>query len=422
MPNRCVNLDWLEVYAIEIGQRDPEYFTALGYEVKVRAYGSPQYRQMFTIYENGFPTIEIRRDPYSLRSQGGIFPKGACHLRLSNRSCYMMQPVRFLYQFMLAHGFRYQSISRIDIALDFNEFDSGKKPETFISQIMKEEVAKINQPRINAHGKEYCSTDISIHGTDSWHRRVWNSIKWGSPTSCVTTKMYNKTLELKQVHDKLYIRDVWEQAGLDTSRDIWRIEFSINSQGQTLSDKRGGGYIKKNLSDYETRFQLLFQWQILANKYFHFKKKVRTNRGGWQRKDRCPDVFLFDIHPDAETWNPVRNPPQFHEPTRTLKMLVKRLMETWEDIKIDRVIRNNALDLAKHYIYVSQMSDTEMKRSEARMLEIEHKLPLTLELRPDMTSTAWESYNKGKLDEAEMRMLRRLQTKYGDGHKYGLPF
>ena len=56
---KLVNLDWLEVYCLEPAGRampDATFFVAQGYEVKAREYGTPQYREMFTIFDGGhFP-------------------------------------------------------------------------------------------------------------------------------------------------------------------------------------------------------------------------------------------------------------------------------------------------------------------------------------------------------------------------------
>lgn len=84
---KCINLDWLEVFCIEDGYLDPNYFQNLGWNVCVREYGTPLYKQMFTLLnEHGKPFLEIRRDPYSLKENGGIFEKGSCHIRLANRT------------------------------------------------------------------------------------------------------------------------------------------------------------------------------------------------------------------------------------------------------------------------------------------------------------------------------------------------
>ena len=86
--NRCINLDWLEVFAKEPAALNPDYFRAAGYNVNVREYGTPQYAQMFTLSLGALPLLEIRRAPYSLKSQGGIFETGAMHIRLCNNTCY----------------------------------------------------------------------------------------------------------------------------------------------------------------------------------------------------------------------------------------------------------------------------------------------------------------------------------------------
>lgn len=393
---RCCNLDWLEVYCLEPkGQpRDPAYFSELGYEVKQRAYGSPQYRQMFTIIEDKFPVIEVRRDPYSLRSQGGIFPANACHIRLSNRTCYFVEPITFLRRFLIAHGFLYQSISRIDICLDFNEFDDGTSPEKFIKRYMKGELAKINQCNLSAHGK------------DKWRERVWNSLKWGAPTSAITTKIYNKSLELSEVHDKFYIRDAWSEAGLDCNRDVWRIEFSINSQGQTLQNKRSGEYVKKDLTAYDTRERLLFNWEILATKYFHFKTVVDG-----QRKDRCPDFPTIKItNPFAEVYNPVRNPTRDHEPNRTAYLVAKKLKEIATDITVERRYREMAQELSSLVIMRSRMKMQPAILEPADM-ELIQESPHDLILRQAEIAR-----------EKELHLLRRLLAKYGNPDLMECPF
>lgn len=69
MKQRCVNLDWVEVYCLESGKNfphDANYFRECGYFVREREYGTRQYNQMFTILdENDLGFIEVRRDPVS---------------------------------------------------------------------------------------------------------------------------------------------------------------------------------------------------------------------------------------------------------------------------------------------------------------------------------------------------------------------
>lgn len=314
--NRCVNIDWLQVFCQEPLDKplNANYFISQGYEVKQRDYGTPQYREMFTIFEKGFPFIEVRRNPYSLKENGGIFTKRDCHLRLSNRSCYALSPIDDLRSFIMAHGYTYRSISRIDICLDFNTFDRGDKPEKVLRDYMEGKLSKINQCNIAAHGK------------DRWDGRLWNSLKWGSTNSMISTKLYNKSLELKETHDKFYIRDQWKAAGLRIDIPVWRVEFSISSDMKGFIKLDTGELITNKLTDYDTRDKCLFRFHSFANKYFHFKYVEKLENGKFRRKDRCRDKLLFIISKSEQAYKPIRLTTQ-HEPTRTDIMLMKRLRE-----------------------------------------------------------------------------------------------
>ena len=76
---------------------------------KEREYGTPVYREMFTILDEWMePIIEIRRNPKSQRGvqQFGVLDPDACHVRLTNRTCYYAEPVKFLQEFIERHGLR----------------------------------------------------------------------------------------------------------------------------------------------------------------------------------------------------------------------------------------------------------------------------------------------------------------------------
>lgn len=315
---RCINIDWLEIYCNEGGTRkDAAYFRAFGFEVKERQYGTPQYAQMFTIYQNHFPILEVRREPYSLKPQGGIFFPGDCHIRLSNRQCYAPDPIGFLREFIITYRYVYKSITRIDLCLDFNLFDNHEDPVTFIHRFMCGEVSKLNQCKVAAHG------------TDNWEGRVWNSIKWGSPTSPISTKLYNKTLELKEQKPKFYIEDCWNAAQLDTTRDIWRVEFSIKSHIHGFVRMETGELIESKLTTYDNRTKCLYAFHILQSHYFDFRKVERTRNGLLIRKNRCTPLKLFTIAKN-EPFKPIHLTKQ-HEPTRTDRMLIKRLHDIIDD-------------------------------------------------------------------------------------------
>lgn len=400
MKVRCINLDWLEVFCIEpkTCPLDADYFRQKGYTVKVRQYGTPQYKEMFTLQLGREDFVEIRRNPYSKKSSGGIFEDTACHIRLSNRTCYEESPIDHLRAFLLAHDYTYKSISRIDIALDFNNFDNGQTPEQFITRYMTGKIAKVNQ------------SNLSAHGTDTWTKRVINSLKWGSPSSPVSTKMYNKSLELKQKGDKEYIRQRWEEAGLDMSHDVWRIEFSLSSQMQTLQAVKTGETFKKSILHYDTRERLLLQWAILYKKYFDFRtlKKHKTQDGKTilVRKYLCPRVALFENDGLGEAYKPTRNITKRKRPDRIWKILSNRLQQAMAEgtPSKDVVAASETLMSWLHY----RMGIDILKEHQPDMVmwnELERIRAASEDLTPIDTSQRQTEY--------EMRILSHLLVKYG---------
>lgn len=297
-PTRCINLDWLEVHAKEpLGQpRDHFYYRAQGYNLRVREYGTRVYREMFTILApNDEPLLEVRRDPASQGVQG-IHEAEDCHIRLCNRTCYFDNAAFFLMGFLEKHGYSCVRLSRVDICLDFVLFDKGDDPQAFVRRYFKHKYAKINQGR------------ISGHGADTWSGQEWNSLSWGSKSSAVTTKMYNKTMELYDAKldrfRKPYIREAWFRCGFidDIQRvtkdgqrvNVWRVEFSLRSAVKNWVPIELDGVSRKfqslpnTLDVYSSRPKILVMFASLAQHYFRFKKYVEG-----QRKDRCPDKVLF---------------------------------------------------------------------------------------------------------------------------------
>lgn len=297
---RCINLDWLEIHAREpAGQpHTADYFRNLGCEVQEREYGTRVYREMFVIYgSDGLPAIEVRRNPAS-SGLNGIHDAEETHIRLVNRMCYYDDCAEMFEKWLENHHYTDVRISRVDICLDFVRFDFGDEPSKFVRRYLKHKYAKINQGNINAHGK------------DSWEGQEWNSLKWGSPMSCVSTKMYNKTMELKDTKSGLfgkpYIRQAWMLCGfIDNMQSVtlqgeevqvWRVEFSLKSAAKgwcpiELDGKPNHKYSLRNTLDmYKGRDRLLTIFASLSKHYFRFKKY----KSG-MRKDRCEDKKLFDF-------------------------------------------------------------------------------------------------------------------------------
>lgn len=314
MAVRCVNIDWFEVYVLEPTSepRDDYYFSSRGFEVVVREYGTPMYRQMFTINgTDGRPMYEIRRDPYS-----EIFAPGSCHIRLSNRECYRPNSVGLLRDFLAAHGYEFRGISRFDLCADFNRFDNGHDPGDFLRRYLAGYYHKIGLSRVKLYGHdfdggghvvrvgkrviknatvEHLGHQVSVFGRDKMRQLVFNSARWGSPSSQVSCRLYDKTLELHENKDKFYIRDAWTAARIDQSKPIWRLEFQVNSSAKNWVWDETGKVYHLSLDTFTDPESLLFLWSALAAKYFVFSRREMTREGNEQRKDRAERYMPFNI-------------------------------------------------------------------------------------------------------------------------------
>lgn len=342
---RCVNIDWLEVFVFEVGEpHDEAYFQKKGFVTHAREYGTRIYKEMFVLDgSDGHAFIEVRRNP-----KNPLLPGNACHLRFVNRSCYFEHAADIMSQFLDRYGYDFQRISRIDICMDFTRFDDNTLPRIFMQRYMRGKFSKINQANIHSHG------------SDRWTGRVWNSVSWGSPTSMISTKFYNKTLELydprTDSYGKPYIRQSWLEAGLidDLNRctlhgvqqEVWRIEFAIRSAVKRwyVMELNGNAKhyysVQNRLECYNTKQKLLTMFATLSQHYFHFKRYVME-----QRKDRCPDRILFRWQGEQHVIVP-EHPSTLSErtPDPALLVLIRKLRQYSEHTS-DTEIRSQALHL-----------------------------------------------------------------------------
>lgn len=364
---RCINLDWLEVSVLEpvTQPHDAEYFRSCGFAVTERAYGTKVWRSMFTIEgTDGYPFMEVRREP-----QSEIIAPNVAHLRFVNRVCYFPHAAQLMQDFIDQYQYEFHHIARVDVCYDFEHFDYGDDPKDFMQRFMMGKYSKINQANIHAHG------------TDEWAGRVWNSVSWGSPSSDIGTKFYNKTLELydptTKTYGKPYIRQAWQMAGLVDDATtlekkradgsvyvptIWRVEFSIRSSVRKWFTIRLNGKekdiqsIRNTLDMYCSDDKLLGMFAALSQHYFHFKHLLKRynfardghTSGNAVRKDRCPDKLLFNWKAQQMVIKPEKeNVSGSDKPDRTLLRLLSAL-KAYRNMTHDDKIRTTCDVLINH--------------------------------------------------------------------------
>lgn len=364
---RCINLDWLEVSVLEpITQpHDPDYFRSCGFVVHEREYGTRVWKSMFTIDgTDGYPFIEVRREP-----QSEIIAPNVVHLRFVNRVCYFKHAAQMMQDFIDRHHYTFHHIARVDVCYDFERFDYGDDPKDFMQRFMMGKYSKINQANIHAHG------------SDEWAGRVWNSLSWGSPSSDIGTKFYNKSLELydptTKSYGKPYIRQCWQACGLvddattlEKKRPdgtvyvptIWRVEFSIRSSVRKWFTIRLNGKekdiqsIRNTLDMYDNDKKLLVMFAALSEHYFHFKHLLKRfnfakdghTSGNPVRKDRCPDKLLFNWKVEQMTIKPEKEDVSGNEKPDTSLLRLLSALEAYREVTHDTRIRNTCDILIAH--------------------------------------------------------------------------
>lgn len=401
---RCVNIDWLEVYACEDNTRYPmnaEYYRAHGYIVHEREYGTRVYNEMFTVEDgHGNNFVEVRRNPASGQSTFTGLSELSCHLRLVNRACYSKTCVRDLAEFMVKHGYIFQRIFRLDLCYDFLRFDSGDDPARFLRRYIEKKYSKVNQCKVR------------VIGNDGWASFDWESVSWGAPTSMVGTKIYNKTKELAAGGNKKpWIPQAWFEAEMIKDPinlpDVWRIEFSLKSSARNWiviedadSKHQRKRAIPHTLDLFDGRDKLWQRFEDMAHHYFQFRyveylEKVNSDgTRDLKRKDLCRQKQLFKFSEDR-TFYTVESVARESEPDREDNIL-KRHLSLYRERHADKDIRT-AID-----VLLNNLNRDELKRFTANGYAAEiDKLRLAI-----ATRTGWDYQRVIEVAEETYKLLK----------------
>lgn len=404
-PNKvkCINLDWLSVYCLEPKGvvMNAAYYKKLGWSVEEREYGTPQYREKFTLMNGRHPFLDIERNPYSLKQNGGIFEPESCHIRLANRTLYQPNPVQQLTNFIIKYGYEYKGISRVDVCCDLTIFDNGMKPQDLANKYIKDKIWKVHQSHIAPNTDDGDDTwripiHLGAHGKETKTGRTWNSLKWGSPKSALSTKLYNKTLELETNTGKFYIKDTWVKAGLcDLQKvryeyrnpktkeieirskqisvvpgtainqeipieeakkiDVWRVEFSMNSEGRKWIDLGDNHIVDLSLNAFDNLDSLAATFFTCSEWLFCFiyAKWITKGATRWkERTNRCKKLQLFNTKFLHSHYKPQRQ-TEMEDPSRTEKIMMYRLIQKSKDKNLSEAYREAchqvALNLSKEH-------------------------------------------------------------------------
>lgn len=269
--NYCANCDWLQ-FSVLFSDDVPEFICPNGYRFEFLP-GNNIFKYRAILWDSvGNRHFTLLWKPYSKLIGANI-----CTVQIDNHVLYndgIMSTFRLLQSCVACE---FNSMGRIDIALDF-EVDS--RLLEIITQMMSGDVYVARK----SEGSQFWHTDKSERG------RFVHCMSWGSKTSEIKVKLYNKTRELGIDKDgfatsKQYIVDRWIEAGMNPQQ-VWRIEFSMQSSGQLRVNKH-----TITLQDVATSNWLL---QMFLNLYANrFVCRRNTGKVGGHHNDDPIVPFLY---------------------------------------------------------------------------------------------------------------------------------
>lgn len=245
---KTISIDWLQLYCDGSKLTMHASYTWLKMD-----YQTKQFRELYEVTYRGELIATVVKAPTS-----PIIPASSMIVKFSNRVLYGQNLGYLIEDFLNANNIVFKSITRVDICTDFNYFFNGYCPENFIKDFLQNRILKNGRGKFTVIGEQ---------------KRInsYQYLRFGSKTSEVNVYLYNKSVELVQVLDKPHIRKLWQEKGLDTTKNIWRLEISIKSKGNSYLDTRTGELNVINYDDLLDQSNLQNIFNSYINQYFHFK-------------------------------------------------------------------------------------------------------------------------------------------------------
>ena len=314
---RVINVDWLSLYCGCVGLHDIGNF-----KVIKQNFSTPQFAEIYNVLDELRNEIvaTIQRVPYS-----SIIPRDCAIVEIKNRILYEPDFMGYVTLMCDTLGLRIRSISRIDVCADFNSFNKGISPERFIKAFIENKIVKMGSTKYTIMGDQQCvKLDDKQHSKTA---QMYSYIRFGERSHEVSSYLYNKSKELREIKDKPYIRAAWKRGGLDTEKDVWRLEFSLRNKQMKYMQKKDSIIFRLDCDYFKTVGMVENLWDCCYNKYFDFRKNT-----GIAKKCRMPKVVLVD---NTESTLKMFVPENTACSNRMDKIVLRKLYSTEQNLRCD---------------------------------------------------------------------------------------
>ena len=280
------SIDWL-TFNIKLKDINNPYIQDNGIYYEEREQGTNIFKRVRDYYNSRDELIfTIVFQPHSK-----IIKNDFGQLQIANKWLYVGNLSRLVYKIFFQSNFELVNISRIDLCTDFFNFVDTYKPLSFIQDVAKGNVIKVNPSSVNFWGK---TGDYSID---------YHAMNIGDRESTFNFKLYNKTKELEEKHDKGYIKTKWikklngyqELVKMGEKPTIWRLEVSIKDWNKIKIDGKKVIEINNDVFDilnYHPYFMQFFISKkfVWKNDYGKFIDFIDNPRKDLSSKYLCTNI------------------------------------------------------------------------------------------------------------------------------------
>ena len=254
------SIDWL-TFNIKLKDINNPFIRDEGIYAEEREQGTNIFKRVKDFYNTRDELIfTIVFQPHSK-----IIKQDFGQLQIANKWLYVGNLSKLVYKIFFQSNFELVNISRIDLCTDFFNFVDTYKPLAFIQDVAKGNVVKVNPSSINFWGK---TGDYTID---------YHAMNIGDRESTFNFKLYNKTKELEEKHEKGYIKTKWykklkgyeELIKMKEKPTIWRLEVSIKDWNKIKIDGKKVIEINNDVFDLLNNYPYFMQFFI--SKKFVFK-------------------------------------------------------------------------------------------------------------------------------------------------------
>lgn len=297
--NFAINCDWLQ-YSVTLVQREPTLTCPEGYRIE-QCQGNNIFENRALVFDpHGRKLLTLLWKPYS-----SVLNPLIMTVQVANQGLYIGEIESSLNLVKQIVCCTFNSIGRFDVCCDFTMTD--KRAEM---------VKHLNSGHIYVERKSEGSAFWHEIDQNGFKHKQTHCISWGSKTSEIKVKLYNKTRELGMTNggepEKPWIVEEWNKAGIDKTH-AWRLEFSLKSNGQLRYKDRQ--VLLENIASPSWLARVFFD--LYASRFV-----TRINQGkkkGHHNEDKR--VYLIDLPRDGETlaWQTVSK--RFTETQAAVKLL-----------------------------------------------------------------------------------------------------